>query len=132
LNEVGLNVQVQMFEFTRYLDFVFAQENQPQIIHVSHDNPLLDADRTLSAYFHCTGRISAYCNEAVSRLIDDARTETDEAQREQMYWQATQISYDEAALIYMLNVENIYGLSTRLNWEPRLDGKVFFSDMSLN
>jgi peptide/nickel transport system substrate-binding protein len=131
LNEVGLNVQVQIFEFTQYLDYVFATENQPQIIYVSHDNTLLDADRTMSAYFTCTGRISSYCNEEVTQLIDAARTETDVAAREEMYHQALQIAYDEAALIYMLNVENIYGLSERLNWEPRLDNKILFATMAL-
>ncbi len=131
LNEAGLNVRVNISEFSNYLDILFDQENRAQMIFVSHDNALLDADRTFSNYYACSGRGSSYCNEEVTKLIDDGRTETDVAKREEMYQQVVQISNEEAAHLYLLNFENIYGLSERLNWTPRLDGRLLFATMSL-
>ena len=101
------------------------------MIFVSHDNSLLDADRTLTAYYSCEGTAPSYCNPEVTAMINAARTETDSAKREQMYRTIIQTAYDEASHLYLLNFENIYGLSERLNWTPRLDGRLLYATMSL-
>jgi peptide/nickel transport system substrate-binding protein len=72
-----------------------------------------------------------YKNEEVDKLVDEARTETDVAKREEMYHKAIQITYDEAPVAPLVNLEDIYGLSERLQWEPRLDGKMLVYEMSL-
>jgi peptide/nickel transport system substrate-binding protein len=48
-----------------------------------------------------------------------------------MYHTAIQITYDEAPVVPLVNLEDIYGLSERLQWEPRLDGKMLVHEMSL-
>lgn len=131
LTDVGLNVDVQIHEWSNYLDYLFAQENQPDMIFVSHDNTLLDADRTLSALYLCGGRLSAYCNEEVAKLVNDGRTETDQNKRLKMYQEAVKLYRDDAGALFLVNVENIYGLSERLQWQPRLDGKILFKEMSV-
>jgi peptide/nickel transport system substrate-binding protein len=131
LTEVGLNVKVHISEFSNYLEILFDQEHRAPMIFVSNDNPLMDADRTLSAFFACRGTGPSYCNEDVTAMITAARTETDVAKREQMYHQIVQTAHDEAAVLYLLNVENIYGLSERLNWTPRRDARLLYATMSL-
>jgi peptide/nickel transport system substrate-binding protein len=131
LTDVGLNVRINISEFSNYLDILFDRENRAPMIFVSHDNSLLDADRTLSGYYSCNGTAASYCNEEVTALIEQARTETDVAAREQMYHQIVQTAHDEAAHLYLVNFENIYGLSERLNFEPRLDARLYVSQMSL-
>jgi peptide/nickel transport system substrate-binding protein len=101
------------------------------MIFVSHDNSLLDADRTLSGYYSCNGTAASYCNEEVTAQIEAARTETDVSKREQMYHDIVKTAHDEAAHLYLVNFENIYGLSTRLSWTPRLDSRLYISEMSL-
>jgi len=132
LRDVGLNIKVNIVEWSAWLDLLFAgAEAAPPIQFSAHSNELLDADRTLTAIYHSEGSQSAYKNEEVDRLIDAGRTETDVAKREAMYHQALQIAYDEAALVPLLNLKDIYGLSERLQWEPRLDGKIFAVEMRL-
>ena len=131
LVEVGLNVKINISEFSNYLDILFDRENRAPMIFVSHDNSLLDADRTLSGYYSCTGTAASYCNEEVTAMIETARTETDSAAREAMYHEIVKTARDEAAHLYLVNFENIYGLSERLNWEPRLDSRLYVSEMSL-
>ncbi len=131
LSEVGVNVKVEIHEWSNYLDLLFSEENQPDMIFVSHDNTLLDADRTFSGYYSCIGRVSSYCNDRVTELIEAARTETNAEEREEMYHEVVEISRDEAAFLFLVNFENIYGMSDRLQWEPRLDGRILYSQMSV-
>jgi peptide/nickel transport system substrate-binding protein len=131
LAEVGLNVRINISEFSNYLDILFDAENRAPMIFVSHDNSLLDADRTLSGYYSCEGTAPSYCNPEVTAMINQARTETDVAAREALYHQIIQTSHDEASHLYLVNFENIYGLSERLDWEPRLDGRLLITEMSL-
>ena len=106
-------------------------DKAPDIQFSAHDNALLDADRTLSAIYHSGGSQSAYKNEEFDKLVYEARTETDVAKREEMYHKAIQIAYDEAAIVPLLNLANVYGLSERLQWKPRRDGKILAYEMSL-
>jgi peptide/nickel transport system substrate-binding protein len=101
------------------------------MIFVSHDNTLFDADRTLSALYLCGGRLSSYCNEQIAELIEAGRTETDVDKRLEMYHEAVQLFNEDAGVLFLVNLENIYGLSDRLVWQPRLDGRILFAQMSL-
>jgi peptide/nickel transport system substrate-binding protein len=82
LRDAGINVNVKIVEWSDWLDLLFAgADKAPDIQFSSHDNSLLDADRTLSAIYHSEGSQAAYKNEEVDKLIDEARTETDVAKR---------------------------------------------------
>jgi peptide/nickel transport system substrate-binding protein len=132
LEAVGLDIEVNIAEWSDWLDLLFAgREAAPDLQYSSHDNVLLDADRTLSGMFTLGGSQAAYNNPTVDQLVEDARTETDVATREDMYHQAVQTIYDEAACIFLLNLDNIYGLSERLEWTPRLDGRIMVNEMTL-
>jgi peptide/nickel transport system substrate-binding protein len=131
LIEVGINVDVQILEWSNYLDALFDLGNAPDMIFVAHDNTLFDADRTFSAYYLCGGRTSSYCNEEISALINEGRTMTDVAARKETYHKVVELSREDAAFLFLVNLQNIYGLSERLEWEPRLDGKIFYAQMSL-
>jgi len=132
LRDAGINVNIKIVEWSDWLDLLFAgADKAPDIQFSSHDNSLLDADRTLSAIYHSEGSQSAYKNEEVNKLVDEARTETDVAKREEMYHEAIQIAYDEAAVVPLMNLAGVYGLSERLQWKPRRDGKILAYEMSL-
>ena len=136
LQAVGLKPKVQIVEWSAWLDLLFAgPDKAPDLLYSSHDNSLLDADRTFTALFHSktetAGGQSAYKNPELDKLIDSSRTETDVAKRTANYNKVAQIIYDEAPTIFLLNLQNIYGLSKRLNWTPRLDGRIFFNEMTV-
>lgn len=131
LNDLGLNVKVHINEWSKFIDLLLASENKPQMIFVSHDNPLLDADHTFASYYECGARLSSYCNEEVTQVITDGRVETDVAKRRQMYQKAVQIARDDAAMLFLVNFENIYGLSERLQWTPRRNDRLLYATMSL-
>lgn len=132
LAQVGLNVKLEIREWSAYLDAFFAQEDRPPMVFVAHANPLLDVDRTLSGYFVCGARSSSYCDEALDKLIADARIELDEAKRQEMNNEILKALYEDAAVLYLVRLEDTYGLSERLQWEPRLDSRIYIKTATVS
>lgn len=131
LSEVGLVPDIQIYEFTEYLNRLFDRETRPDAIYVSSSNELLDADRTLTGEYHQEGIEASNADAEMAGLIEQARVETDPRAREELYAQITQTACDEAYFLFLFNMEDIYGLSERLQWEPRVDAKLLVDEMSL-
>lgn len=129
--DVGLDVNVQIYEFNEYLNRLFDRQTRASAIFVVSSNELQDADRAFSAYYAAGGIGSSNDDQALKALIDQARTETDVATRQQLYADAVQRAYDEAYFAFLLNIEDIYGLSERLVWQPRVDAKLLVGEMAV-
>jgi peptide/nickel transport system substrate-binding protein len=129
--EAGLQVDVQFYEFDEYLDRLFDPETRAPAIFVTTSNELLDAARVTGAYYAMGGVGASNDDEELADLLDQARVETDEDARQDLYAQATERACDEAYFTFLLNIEDIYGMSERLDWEPRVDAKLIVNEMSL-
>jgi peptide/nickel transport system substrate-binding protein len=132
LREVGFNIKVNIVEWSQWLDLLFAgADKAPTIQFSANSNELLDADRTLSALFESTGSQTAYNNPQFDALVQAARTEIDLTKRADQYHQAIQIAYDDAVVGFLLNLKDVYGTTNRVEWTPRLDGKMLVIEMKL-
>jgi peptide/nickel transport system substrate-binding protein len=129
--EVGITPDVRIVEFGEYLDRFFDPENRQDAFFTVSSNELMDADRPFSAYYHKDGIGAPNHNERIAELVDGARTESDPEARAAMYHEAIQIAFDEALYVYLLNINDVYGASERLVWEPRVDGKLLVDTMSV-
>ena len=128
--EAGLRVKISNYDFDTYLKHLFQQPNRPDAIHVSSSNELLDADRQYSNYYAEGGSGASNSDPQLKSLITEARTNVDEGSRLQQYQQAGKLACDKAYFTFLLNNEDIYGMSRRLNWQPRVDAKLLVSSMS--
>ncbi|MEO0703315.1 MAG: ABC transporter substrate-binding protein [Pseudomonadota bacterium] len=130
---VGLNVDVQIYEFDEYLQRLFRSEDgqRSDAIFVVSGNELLDADRSFSAYLAPSGFGASNSVEQLEEWITAARTEIDLDARQALYEQVVEYAHEEALLTFLLNINNIWGMSERLSWTPRVDGKMFVSTMSV-
>ncbi len=128
--EAGLVVDLQLPEFGEYLDVLFDRESRADAIFVSSSNDILDADRQLSTYYQAGGIGSSNSDQALSALIDEGRSEVDEAARAAVYQEAVKIAYDNAYFVWLINNQDIYGLSERMEWQPRVDSKLLIKEMS--
>ncbi|MEZ5219579.1 MAG: ABC transporter substrate-binding protein [Ilumatobacteraceae bacterium] len=129
--EAGLDVKLEILEFGAYLDVLFDRENRADAIYVSSSNDILDADRQLSTYYQAGGIGSSNSNQDLSALIDTGRTELDSAARAKTYAEAVKIAYDEAYFVWTVNNEDLYGLSERMQWTPRVDAKLLVKEMTV-
>jgi peptide/nickel transport system substrate-binding protein len=125
----GLKVNFRVLAWAEYLDALNKNRVPTEAqISSSHSNQLLDADRTLSAYYAEGGVAAANDNAELKKLIEDARQEADPAKRQALYSKALQIGRDQAYLVFLLDGGEIFGLSKRVEFSPRVDGLIPLKD----
>jgi len=81
---------------------------------------------------HGTGAYNAgYSNRHLDRLIDENDQIFGEANRLKHYEMVMRVAADEMPLVPLYHRLNLYGVSRRVRWEPRLDGKMLATEMVL-
>jgi peptide/nickel transport system substrate-binding protein len=68
----------------------------------------------------------------LDKLVDQAHTIVDANQRKNLYKQAHQLVREEAPLLLLWQLEDLYGTSKGLNWEPRADEMLWFYDATVS
>jgi peptide/nickel transport system substrate-binding protein len=63
-------------------------------------------------------------------FVGDA-SEVDVDRRTELYSQALRLARDDAYFVFLVRVEDSYGLSERMSWTPRTDAKLLAAEMSL-
>lgn len=125
----GLKVKLEFQEWNDYLETLVAKRNKPEALYHSSTNDLLDADRQVSSYYISSSGTSAFKDDEIDRLADEARSEGDPDARLDLYKQLTQRACDQAAFVFIVNVDDMYGASKRLQFEPRADQRLLVSEM---
>lgn len=130
--EVGLEVDIQMLPFGEYNTRGFhGGVNPPMAMYRSSSNELLDADRSLSAYYEAGGIAATNDSEEAAGAIQTARQEADPAVREELYAEATRIGCEEAFHVFLLNNQDVYGMSETFDWSPRVDARLYVKEMKV-
>jgi peptide/nickel transport system substrate-binding protein len=91
----------------------------------------MDADRPLSAYYSMSGPGSSNADAEMRADIDAARAETDTGKRAALYHKVVRYAREKAYLAWLILLNDIYGTSDRLVWEPRTDAKLLVKEMSV-
>ncbi|WP_018183207.1 ABC transporter substrate-binding protein [Kaistia granuli] len=126
---LGLDVKVRIPEWSDYLATIFNKDVRPDIYYSSSANELFDVDRAITAYYHPSSPGASNADAELAEWIDTARFETDVDKRKALYAKITERSFDKAYVNSILRVQDIYGLSERIDWKPRVDGKLFIQDV---
>jgi peptide/nickel transport system substrate-binding protein len=131
ISDVGINVKLTFLSWQQWLDTLFNLEKAPDIMFSSNGNELFDMDRFYQAIIKTGGPQSAYSNPDIDKKIDVARNEMDPVKRQAMYEELAQLVYDDPFGVSLINLKSIWGISKDLEWEPREDGRILISEMSL-
>lgn len=132
LKDVGITVKIRTLDFAQWLD----EEGKG-----SFDSFMLgwlgniDPDEFYYAQHHTGGTFNfqKYSNPQVDKLLDQARTETNQEVRKQEYDQAAKMIVDDASYIYLYNPDVVQGWSKKLSgYEVRSDRAIRFRDASLS
>ena len=108
LNEIGVTLNVEQVEWGAYLDATGNAEHDMFIL--GWGNTTGDPDETITSLYHTdnagnNGNRAFYSNPELDEILDNARQETDEAAREQMYIEAQEIIIEEAPSIFIRHGE---------------------------
>ncbi len=130
--EAGLQTDIQIEEFSQYLDSLMGSGPRPDAIFIANSNELLDADRESSFIYSMEGAAASNSDEEMAAMINEARVTTDVAAREALYAEVFQKGHDLNYTVPLLNLQDIYGMSERMEWQPRTDAKLLIKEMSVS
>ena len=54
-------------------------------------------------------------------MLEDGRETLDQAKRKETYSQIEHMLHDDAAVLFMFAVHGIWGVSSKIDWQPRSD-----------
>lgn len=131
LAEAGITLTIRTIDFGTWLDEQNSG-NFDMLMMGWLGN--LDPDDFYYAQHHSGGGFNAqgYSNAEVDALLDDARVETDEATRYDLYAEAATIIADEASYIYLYNPDVVQAWSSAVEgYEVRGDAAIRFRDVTL-
>jgi peptide/nickel transport system substrate-binding protein len=132
LSDVGITVKIRDLDFATWLD----EEGKGNF-----DSFMLgwlgniDPDEFYYAQHHSKGTFNfqGYSNPEVDKLLDEAKTETDENTRHGLYDQAAKQIVDDASYIYLYNPDVAVAWAPEVQgFEPRADRAIRFRDTSLS
>lgn len=130
--EVGLKVNVEILEFSVYLDRIFDMGNRPDSYFVLNSNELFDADREMAFAYEPGQGGASNSDKALGEAIRAARSEVNVEKRKAAYAAITKKLHEEAYDVPLLNHQDIYGMSERMEWQPRVDAKIIVKEMKVN
>ncbi|MEO5841700.1 MAG: ABC transporter substrate-binding protein [Acidimicrobiales bacterium] len=133
LKKVNITATVNLIEFTKFQTDGRIAGDKPGAFDLKYawnSNEWFDASR-LVAHITCKGTSSKYCNAEVDQLMTDAVKTLDQAKRQTMYERVYEIMSTDPYTVYLLQQNLIYGLTKRLEWQPRLDDEYFVKEMLL-
>lgn len=132
LKDVGITVTIRTLDFAQWLDEQ-GKGNFDSFMLGWLGN--IDPDEFYYAQHHSQGTFNfhGYRNPAVDSLLDQARTETDQATRKRQYDQVAKRIVDDASYLYLYNPDVVQGWSPQVSgYQVRADRAIRFRDVSLD
>lgn len=120
LEDVGITVDFAVREYGAYVGDLFSG-NAPDLFFLGWGNAVFDADFILYPLVRTDELLSFYSNETLDALLDEATSSVDPAARQEIYEEAVALLQEEAPFIFLYKQQDAYGVSERLNWQPRAD-----------
>ena len=130
LEDVGINTEVEILEWSAYLDQVWTPRNIKNLGFIALANSMFDgwnAQRQIV----CEGEWSEstnWCNERFTELVNGAATQLDLDVRAEMLNEAYAIVAEERPMIFMHQLQNLAGVAESVAWTPRPDELLWMYD----
>jgi len=84
-------------------------------------NGEFDASQTIIPLLTSDGPLTVLQNDEIDGLIEEAQSESDPDQREQILQETNQRLHELAPWVFLHQQFSLYGVSNRIDWEPRPD-----------
>jgi peptide/nickel transport system substrate-binding protein len=133
LKAIGLKASVQLHEWNAYrkLGRIPGPESGAfDLKYGWNSNEWFDGSRIVS-HITCKGTSSKICNKKVDELMNKAIKTLNQKERHKLYQQVWSALREDPYSIYLLQQNLIYGMTARLEWQPRLDDEVRVETMRL-
>ncbi|MCC7367148.1 MAG: hypothetical protein IT306_01925 [Chloroflexi bacterium] len=96
----------------------------------AHGNELMDYSSTVTAYYTCKARNSAVCDEKLEEMQQKALP-LKGTERQKAFQDIAKYIHEQFYTVPIGHPNFYYGLSTKVEWKPRLDGFIMVKEMKL-
>ena len=134
LAEIGLNVTLEMLDTSTWREMNLLKPvpgDRRAIFQSSHGNEAGDGIFTMIAYYHSSARKTSFPDSTQDDLISAATPLTGEARRQAL---AQVLAYQHDEIVQdcpMVHLQAIWGVSERVDWEPRFDNLILIQTVSI-
>jgi peptide/nickel transport system substrate-binding protein len=125
LGNVGIKVTLNFKEWGVMSAERISRTIKEGMFLLGSGNTIRDADFRFYGQLHGSSPLSYFHHQEFDRLIDRARSITDQAERQKLYSQALRILQDEVPWIPLYRSMALYGISNRLDWAGSADEEVW-------
>ncbi len=130
LGAVGIGVDLMVQEWGTYIN-QFGSEVGPPMFLLGWSIPTFDPDSTLTPLLTEDAVYGRFVDPELTSLITEARETVDEAERAALYADVQRLLIDLTPMAYLYQLNELYAVSTRLDWQPRADERVYLWNASL-
>lgn len=130
LQDVGVSVDVAVREYGAFTGELFSG-TAPDLFLIGWGNAPLDADFIYWPLLYTGELLSFFSNAELDALLEVGHTSVDRAAREAAYADAAELIHEEAPMVFLYKQKDAYGVSDRLEWEPRADEFIWLYSATL-
>ncbi|MFB6081805.1 MAG: ABC transporter substrate-binding protein [Halanaeroarchaeum sp.] len=98
-------------------------DTSPPFYLIGWGNPQMDASQTIIPTLTSGGVLTSTHTEELDSLITQAQNTSGE-ERASLLKEANTLAHDEAFWIYLNRQYSVYGVSSRIDWQPRRDERI--------
>ena len=134
LTDIGLPTDVQLWEWNEFRSASRVKAPEPEAMDMAYkwnSNEWFDAAR-MTSFATIGGKSNKLWDADVTALFEAGAETSDQEERHRLYQEAWALIHENPHAIYLLQQDLIYGMSERLDWDPRLDDEYLVADMSLD
>ena len=134
LNEIGFKATIRQLEgvpFAEKKRAVKPGQDTFDLLQTRVSSPVLDSSRIFDAYYACGSIYKIGCDQEFDRRYGEVRGLTGEA-RDKAFQGLWEYAYDKLWYLPMFGLNWVHAAGPKMQWMPRIDGLVLFSEMSLD
>jgi peptide/nickel transport system substrate-binding protein len=133
LNQLGFKATIRNLDATAASEAIRAvrpdqKRTDLQLTSISYR--ILDSSRVWDSYYACGATQRIGCDQEWQRRYDEAKGLTGEP-RDKAFQGLWEYAYDKYWYLPLFALSRVHGASARLQWTPRLDGRILFVEMGL-
>lgn len=132
LAEVGVDAKIEILDHPTYRSVVIdgQEANKVAPLYAWQWGALEpSADSVLNGTLETGGISSYYSNPELDALTQQARQEMDDAKRAGIYKKIQALLKEEAPFIFLFQIPDVYGVSDRVDFTPRLDQYIIAKEL---
>lgn len=104
---------------------------KPFLFYIGYGNGGGETDITLNALAGCRGAWSGYCNPAFEVLLDSAASTLDMKERGRLFRQMTDALAKDVSHVIVWQMDDVYGMTKRVDWQVRNDDRIYAWEIDL-